>query len=72
MRIITIFFLITLFNEIHSQVVLNEVLHKPGTSASVNQGMRRKEYAEIYNAGCSPVNIGCWVIGSANQGIQTP
>ena len=69
---ILLLFLIKISISGNAQILLNEVMHKPGTTTSVNQGMRRKEYAEIYNAGCAPVNIGCWVIGSANQGIQTP
>ncbi|MFY7883254.1 MAG: gliding motility-associated C-terminal domain-containing protein [Dolichospermum sp.] len=68
---IILLFLIKITITGNAQVLINEVLHKPGTSTSVNQGMRRKEYVEIYNAGCSPVNIGCWVVGCANRGIQT-
>jgi gliding motility-associated-like protein len=54
-----------------AQVVINEVMHKPGPNNNTNQGIRRKEYVEIYNKGCSPVDIGCWVVGSAGMGIQT-
>ncbi len=46
-------------------------MHKPGPNTTTNQGLRRKEYVEIYNAGCRPVDISCWVVGSANMGIQT-
>ena len=55
----------------HSQVVINEVMHKPGPNNSTNQGFRRKEYVEIYNKGCSAVDISCWVLGSANMGLST-
>jgi gliding motility-associated-like protein len=48
-----------------SQVVINEVMHKPATSASVNQGFAKKEYVEIFNSSCSPVDISCWIIGSS-------
>jgi gliding motility-associated-like protein len=54
-----------------AQVVINEVMHKPGPNNNTNQGIRRKEYVEIYNKGCSPVDISCWVVGSAGVGIQT-
>ncbi len=50
---------------LNSQVVINEVMHKPATSASVNQGLSKKEYVEIYNSSCSPVDISCWIIGSS-------
>ncbi len=55
----------------HSQVVINEVMHKPGPTTSTNQGFSRKEYVEIYNKGCSAVDISCWVLGSANMGLST-
>jgi gliding motility-associated-like protein len=48
-----------------SQVVINEVMHKPATSSSVNQGFTKKEYVEIFNSSCSPVDISCWIIGSS-------
>ena len=32
-----------------SQVVINEVMHFPGPNTSTNQGLKRKEYIEIYN-----------------------
>lgn len=66
-----ILFFVLLHSVSYGQVVINEVMHKPGPNTSTNQGFRRKEYVEIYNKGCSPVNIGCWVIASANQGIGT-
>lgn len=56
---------------VSDSVLINEVMHKPGPNTTTNQGLRRKEYVEIYNAGCRPVDISCWVIGSANMGIQT-
>ena len=48
-----------------SQVVINEVMHRPATSSSVNQGFTKKEYVEIFNSSCSPVDISCWIIGSS-------
>lgn len=50
---------------LNAQVVINEVMHKPATSASVNQGLSKKEYVEIYNSSCSPLDISCWIIGSS-------
>jgi gliding motility-associated-like protein len=50
---------------LNAQVVINEVMHKPATSASVNQGLSKKEYVEIYNSSCSPIDISCWIIGSS-------
>ena len=59
-----IFILLLLSHFVSAQVVINEVMHKPGTSTSVNQGLRKKEYVEIYNKGCSAIDIGCWIVGS--------
>jgi gliding motility-associated-like protein len=63
-RIALILILITLNFSLIAQIVINEVMHKPGTSSSVNQGLRKKEYVEIYNKGCSAIDISCWIIGS--------
>ncbi len=58
-------FVLSLFIQlVNAQVVINEVMHKPGTSTSVNQGLRKKEYVEIYNKGCSAIDISCWIVGS--------
>jgi gliding motility-associated-like protein len=52
-----------------SQVLINEVMHKPGPAVAppnptINQGVRRKEYVEIFNKNCFAVDISCWLIGS--------
>ena len=52
-----------------SQVLINEVMHKPGPAVAppnptINQGVRRKEYVEIFNKNCYAVDISCWLIGS--------
>lgn len=49
-----------------SQVVINEVMVKP----SGNQGMISggKEYVEIYNNSCQPVDIGCFIIANRTAG----
>jgi gliding motility-associated-like protein len=52
----------------YSQVVINEVMHFPGPNTSTNQGLKRKEYIEIYNNSCSPVDIGCWILGNSMYG----
>jgi gliding motility-associated-like protein len=62
-KILVSFILFFAFS-MNAQVVINEVMHKPGTSTSTNQGLRKKEYIEIYNKGCSIIDIGCWIIGS--------
>ncbi len=51
-----------------AQVVINEVMHAPGPNLNTNQGLKRKEYVEIYNPSCSPVDIGCWIIGMSMYG----
>jgi hypothetical protein len=58
--------MLIVINSSFGQVVINEVMHKPQTSNSVIQGLRQKEYVEIYNTSCSSVDIGCWVIGSGH------
>ena len=43
-------------------------MHFPGPNTSTNQGLKRKEYIEIYNNSCSPVDIGCWILGNSMYG----
>jgi len=62
LRLIFVFILLNYF--VNAQVVINEVMHKPATSSSVNQGLRKKEYIEIYNKGCTSIDISCWIVGS--------
>jgi|GEM_PF-4307545 len=54
------------------QVVINEVNLKPQSDATSSQFQSLKvcsqssfgaEYIELYNTTCSPIDIGCWMIG---------
>jgi gliding motility-associated-like protein len=46
-----------------AQVVINEVLHYPTTAQGlISTGT---EYIELYNAGCSPIDISCYILGTA-------
>jgi gliding motility-associated-like protein len=61
----TVFIAFIFFQSAYGQVVINEVMNKPATANNVNQGMVKKEYVEIYNNSCSPIDISCWILGSS-------
>ena len=50
------------------QIVINEVMHAPGPNVNTNQGLKRKEYVEIYNKSCTSVDISCWILGTSMYG----
>ncbi|MBX7227294.1 MAG: lamin tail domain-containing protein [Chitinophagales bacterium] len=67
--LVCLLFMLIPIKPINAQVVINEVMHKPGPSVAppnptINQGVRRKEYVEIFNKNCFAVDISCWLIGS--------
>jgi Lamin Tail Domain/Secretion system C-terminal sorting domain len=78
-RLTPFFFLTFLVNLINAQVVINEVQAKPNPSstAQVDQSMAHttpgygREFIEIYNTGCTSVDIGCWVIATESWGTST-
>ena len=72
-----------LFFQIHftfSQVVINEVMVKPGTDAtssvfqtlfSCTQPTQGNEYIELYNSDpCNAVDISCWILATPFNGIS--
>ncbi|MBU3713881.1 MAG: lamin tail domain-containing protein, partial [Ferruginibacter sp.] len=73
-KIISFAFLVSFFvicsQRSISQVVINEVSHYPITA----QGMisAGTEYIELYNAGCSPVDISCYIVGTASIPNSNP
>ncbi|MFN9111095.1 MAG: hypothetical protein ACK5XN_13615, partial [Bacteroidota bacterium] len=54
-------------------VVINEVRHYPVGGAST-QGITgtRREYIELYNPTCEPIDISCYILGSSCQNPNTP
>jgi hypothetical protein len=65
-----------------SQVVINEIMVAPGSTYGIGldntDGCKQamysttagcgQEWVEIYNSGCTAVNIGCWSIGGMDGG----
>ena len=54
-------------------VVINEVRHYP-VGGAATQGITgtRREYIELYNPTCEPIDISCYILGSSCQNPNTP
>jgi len=69
-----------------SQIVINEIMVAPGATYAILSGQDNtdackqsmynttagcgQEWVEIYNSGCTAVNIGCWSIGGMDGGTN--
>lgn len=63
------------FGHTNSQVILNEIYIRPdGSSNTPPNGLiyqDSKEYIELYNKGCSPVNVSGYFLAMKQQGFGT-
>jgi gliding motility-associated-like protein len=64
-----------------SGIVINEVMAQPldVTGCPLNnfgnptcQGISRREYIELYNPTCQPIDISCYILGSASNSDANP
>ncbi len=84
--LLNLLFVLGFITSSFSQIVINEIMVAPGSTYTILSGADNsdgckqsmysstvgcgQEWVEIYNSGCTAVNIGCWSIGGMDGGLN--
>ena len=51
---------------LHGQVIVNEIMYRPGTGFPENTGL---EFIELHNPTAAPVDVSGWAVRSTESGL---